>query len=61
LRRLRIAEPAQLRLDIADCVSSPLERWWTLPQNAQEMVVRLLARMIEASVVLLDAEEAVER
>ncbi len=60
MRRLRIAAPAQLRLDIADCPSTAVERWWGLPEDARELVVRLLARMIEASVVVLDGDEGIE-
>jgi len=51
LRRLRLAAPAQLSLDIPGLVITPAERWWSLPEEAQEAIVRVLARMIAAGVV----------
>jgi hypothetical protein len=56
LRRLRIAAPAQLTLDIPGLVTTPVERWWSLPPSAQEAIVCVLARMIADGVV----EEATE-
>ncbi|MGO9333676.1 MAG: hypothetical protein ACLQCU_06450 [Acidimicrobiales bacterium] len=57
MRRLRIAAPAQLTLGIPDLTVSPAEQWSTLPTEAQEAVVCLLARMIAAGVVVSDEEE----
>jgi hypothetical protein len=51
LRRLRIAAPAQLTLGIPHLALSPVERWSTLPIEAQEAVLCILARMIVAGVV----------
>lgn len=51
MRRLRLAAPAQLALDIPGLVITPAERWWSLPEEAQEAVVCVLARMITAGVV----------
>jgi hypothetical protein len=56
LRRLRIAAPAQLRLGFPEHALEPVERWWSLPEHAQETVVRLLARMIASGVVDTDEE-----
>jgi len=51
LRRLRIAAPAQLTLGIPGIASTPIERWWSLPAEAQEAVVCILARMIACGVI----------
>lgn len=51
MRRLRLAAPAQLALDMPGLVISPAERWWSLPEEAREAVVCILARMIAAGVV----------
>ena len=51
MRRLRLAAPAQLALDIPGLVITPSERWWSLPDEAQEAVVCVLARMITAGVI----------
>jgi hypothetical protein len=56
LRRLRITAPAQLTLGSADLAVSPVERWLTLPTEAKEAVVRILARMITAGVIDTDEE-----
>jgi hypothetical protein len=58
LRRLRITAPAQLTLGIPDLALEPVERWWSLPEAAQEAVVCILARMIAAGVVEADEEVA---
>jgi hypothetical protein len=58
LRKLRLAAPAQLTLGIPGLMTAPLERWWSLPQYAQEAVVAILARMISEGVV--DEEVAVD-
>ncbi|HUB71890.1 MAG TPA: hypothetical protein VL984_15825 [Acidimicrobiales bacterium] len=57
MRRLRLAAPTQLALDIPGLVISPAERWWSLSEEAQEAVVCVLARMIAAGVVDEDGEE----
>ncbi|MGH9092409.1 MAG: hypothetical protein ACRDZR_13695 [Acidimicrobiales bacterium] len=54
MRRLRIAAPAQLTLGIPKLAVEPIERWWSLPVEAQEAVVCILARMIAAGVVEVD-------
>jgi hypothetical protein len=59
LRRLRIAAPAQLTLDIPGLLTTPVERWWSLPPDAQEAVVCVLARMIADGVIEEAAEEGV--
>ena len=51
MRRLRLAAPAQLALDIPGLVITPSERWWSLSDEAQETVVCVLARMIAAGVI----------
>jgi hypothetical protein len=51
LRRLRLAAPAQLTLAIPDLVITPTERWRSLPKEAQEAVVSILARMIALGVI----------
>jgi len=57
LRRLRLAAPDQLALDIPGLVITPSERWWSLPDEAQEAVVCVLARMIAAGVIDETREE----
>jgi hypothetical protein len=51
LRRLRIAAPVQLPLALPEPGLNPSQRWWSLPDNAQSVVLSLLARMIAASVI----------
>jgi hypothetical protein len=51
LRRLRLAAPAQPTLGIPGLVTTPVERWWSLPEGTQETVVCILARMIAGGVV----------
>lgn len=58
MRRLRLLAPAQLTLDIPELVTTPVDRWWSMPEEAQEAVVCILARMI-ASGVIVAAEEVV--
>ena len=56
MRRLRLAAPVQLELDMDQRAPTPLERWWSLPETAKTAVVVLLARMIAAGVVVADEE-----
>jgi len=51
LRRLRIAAPTQLPLALPEAVSTPVHRWWSLPDTAQAAVLSLLARMIADGVI----------
>jgi hypothetical protein len=60
LRKLRIAAPVQLRLDMPEVATTPLERWWSLPPRAQEAVVDILARMISDGVVDNDGESVAD-
>ena len=59
MRRLRIAAPAQLTLDIPGQLTTPSERWWSLSVEAQEAVLCILARMIAGAVIDEEAEEVV--
>jgi hypothetical protein len=52
LRRLRIAAPTQLVLDVPDVQLSAAQRWWSLPDAARATALSLLARMIAAGVVV---------
>lgn len=54
MRRLRIAAPAQLTLGIDEL--APADRWWSLPEDARQTIVRILARMIADGVVVTDEE-----
>lgn len=56
MRRLRIAAPSQLALSIPDLVTTPTERWASLPAEAKEAVISVLARMIALGVI--EGEEA---
>ncbi len=58
MRKLRLAAPAQLSLGITGLMTTPTERWWSLPQHAQAAVVAILARMITGGVI--DEEVAVD-
>ncbi len=57
MRRLRIAAPIQLPLGLPEVLSTPSQRWCSLPEAAEREVLSLLARMITAGVV---EEEEVE-
>jgi hypothetical protein len=57
LRRLRITAPTQLSLGIPGHATAPAERWWSLPEEAQEAVVCVLARMIASGVIDEENEE----
>jgi len=57
LRRLRIAAPAQQSLGIPGLVITPIERWWSLPEEAREAVLCILARMIACGVIDETVEE----
>lgn len=56
--RLRIAAPSQLSLGIADLVLTGPERWSSLPTEAQEAVIGILARMIANGIVVTEEEGA---
>ena len=56
MRRLRLAAPVQLELDMDQRAPTPVERWWSLPETAKTAVVVLLARMIAAGVMVADEE-----
>ncbi|MDA8283149.1 MAG: hypothetical protein M0Z42_07610 [Actinomycetota bacterium] len=56
MRRLRIAAPTQLTLDIAEYPTTVCERSQALPEAARTAVVVLLARMIAAGVVVSGEE-----
>jgi len=45
LRTLTLAAPAQLSLGV---LPTPAERWWLLPEEAQQAVLCVLAAMIAA-------------
>lgn len=45
-----------MTLGIVERGLNAAERWLMLPQDAQETVVAVLARMISAGVVITDAE-----
>ena len=51
MRRLRIAAPIQLALAMPETVSSPVQRWWSLPDGARATALSLLARMIADGVI----------
>ena len=51
MRKVRIAAPAQLALVMPETVSTPLDRWRSLPEMCQATVVSLLARMIADGVL----------
>ena len=57
MRRLRLAAPTQLALDIPGLVITPAEQRWSLPEEAKEAIVCVLARMIAAGVVEETDEE----
>jgi hypothetical protein len=57
LRKLRLAAPAQQRLGIPGLVTTPVERWWSLPREVQEAVVVILARMITGGVIVEEGGE----
>jgi hypothetical protein len=58
LRRLRIAAPVQLPLDLPELPVGPTQRWATLPESARHTVLVLLARLISRGV--LDEEDVVD-
>jgi hypothetical protein len=60
LRRLRLLAPAQLTLGIPEIVTTPVDRWWSMPDEAQEAGVGILARMIANGVVEEDEEVLVD-
>jgi hypothetical protein len=56
LRRLRILAPAQLTLGIPELVTTPIDRWWSMPEETREAVVCILVRMITSGVIEVDGE-----
>lgn len=60
MRRLRIAAPIQLALVMPELASTPAERWFALPDDAQTAVMSLLARMIANGVVEEEVADAAE-
>jgi hypothetical protein len=58
LRRLRIAAPTQLSLDLDGVAPTPSQQWSMLPETARERVLVLLARLIARGV--LDKEDSDE-
>jgi hypothetical protein len=56
LRRLRILAPAQLTLGIPELVTTPIDRWWSMPEDTREAVVCILTRMITSGVIEVDGE-----
>jgi hypothetical protein len=51
VRKLRLAAPAQLSLGIPGLVTTPVERWWSLPREVQEAVVCIVSRMGTGGVI----------
>jgi hypothetical protein len=51
LRRLRLAAPVQLPLDLPGAVPTAAERWSMLPEPARQAVLVLLARLIARGVI----------
>ena len=51
MRRLRIAAPVQLPLDLPGAASLAVQRWSLLSESAQEAVLVMLARMIARGVI----------
>ena len=58
MRKLRIAAPVQLPLDLGGALSSPAHRWLLLPEPARQHVLVLLARLIARGVVDEEAGDA---
>ena len=56
MRRLRILAPAQLTLGIPELATTPIDRWWSMPEETRETVVIILARMITSGVIEVDGE-----
>lgn len=48
MRALRVAAPAQLRLDVGENAGGP---WWDLPEATRAQVLRVLSRMIANGVL----------
>ena len=51
MRRLRLAAPVQLPLDLPGAVPLGSERWAMLPEPARQAVLVLLARLIARGVL----------
>ena len=58
MRKLRIAAPVQLPLDLGGAFSTPAQRWLLLPESARQRVLVLLARLIARGVVVEEATDA---
>lgn len=51
MRRLRLAAPVQLPLDLSGAVPTAVQRWSMLPEPARQAVLVLLARLIARGVI----------
>lgn len=58
VRRLRIAQPAQLELACPEAVPRPAALWAGLPEVRRDLVVAVFARLIAHGVVVDDEERA---
>jgi len=56
LRRLRLAAPVQLPLDLEGAVLTPTQRWSVLPESARREALSILARLIARGVVAEEEE-----
>ncbi len=57
MRRLRIAAPTQLPLDLDGVAHTPAERWSMLPEAARERALGLLAVIIARGVLEKEEED----
>lgn len=57
MRKLRIAAPVQLPLDLGGAFSSPAHRWLLLPEITRQTVLVLLARLIARGVLAGEAND----
>ena len=60
MRRLRIAAPVQLPLDLPGTVPVPLQRWAMLPEPARVDVLVILARLIARGVLDEEVPDVVD-
>jgi hypothetical protein len=56
LRRLRLTAPAQLTLGIPELAITPVERWWSMPEQTRHDVLCILAKMITSGVIDTEVE-----